>query len=71
LKPPGRAGTRTCVGCRKEEGKATMVRIVRRPEGGAVVDRKGVAAGRGAYLHMASACIDLARKKGAIWRLCI
>jgi predicted RNA-binding protein YlxR (DUF448 family) len=45
-----------------------MVRIVRRPEGGALIDRTGHAAGRGAYLHHDRACIETARKRKALER---
>jgi hypothetical protein len=41
---------------------------VRAPAGGAVLDRLGAAAGRGAYLHADPACIDIARKRRALER---
>jgi hypothetical protein len=63
-----REPVRTCVACRIEASKRAMVRIVRRPEGGAAVDRSGHASGRGAYLHAAAACIEIARKKKALER---
>ena len=66
-KPPHEP-VRTCVACRLEAGKGAMVRIVRRPDGGAAVDRTGRAAGRGAYLHADVACIEVARKRKALER---
>jgi predicted RNA-binding protein YlxR (DUF448 family) len=45
-----------------------MVRIVRRADGGAEVDRTGHAAGRGAYLHADVSCVEIARKKKAVER---
>jgi predicted RNA-binding protein YlxR (DUF448 family) len=45
-----------------------LIRIVRRPEGGGVVDPTGHVAGRGAYLHADAACLELARKKRALDR---
>jgi predicted RNA-binding protein YlxR (DUF448 family) len=45
-----------------------MIRIVRQPEGGALIDRAGHAAGRGAYLHADSTCIAIARKRKALDR---
>ena len=45
-----------------------MVRIVRRAEGGAAVDRTGHASGRGAYLHKTAECIEIARKRRALER---
>jgi len=59
---------RTCVGCRGEAGKAGLIRVVRRAEGGAAIDRTGSAAGRGAYLHADATCVDLARKRKALDR---
>ncbi len=65
---PPREPVRTCVACRTEAGKPALVRIVRRPDGGAAVDRTGHAAGRGAYLHADAACIEMARKRKALDR---
>jgi predicted RNA-binding protein YlxR (DUF448 family) len=45
-----------------------LIRIVRRQEGGGVVDPTGHAAGRGAYLHADLACIELARKRRTLDR---
>jgi predicted RNA-binding protein YlxR (DUF448 family) len=65
---PRREPVRTCVACRVEAGKRAMVRIVRRADGGAEVDRTGHAAGRGAYLHADVSCVEIARKKKAVER---
>ena len=54
---------RTCVACREEAGRRSLVRIVRDPDGLARVDREGRAAGRGAYLHAAPECLELARRR--------
>jgi predicted RNA-binding protein YlxR (DUF448 family) len=59
---------RTCVGCREEAGKAGLIRIVRRAEGGAAIDRTGRATGRGAYVHDDPICVELARKKRSLDR---
>ena len=59
---------RTCAGCREEAGKQTLIRIVRRAEGGAVIDRTGRATGRGAYVHDDPGCLELARKKRSLER---
>jgi len=67
-KRPGQVGTRTCVGCRQEAGKRGLIRLVRRPEGGAAVDRTGRATGRGAYLHDDRSCVESARKKRSLDR---
>jgi predicted RNA-binding protein YlxR (DUF448 family) len=59
---------RTCVGCRGEAGKAALIRVVRRADGGAAIDPTGSAAGRGAYVHADATCIDQARKRKALDR---
>jgi uncharacterized protein len=68
LPKPRHEPVRTCVACRAEAGKRMLVRVVRRAEGGAAVDRTGHAAGRGAYLHADPACIEIARKRKALER---
>jgi predicted RNA-binding protein YlxR (DUF448 family) len=45
-----------------------LIRVVRRPDGVAELDPTGHAPGRGAYLHAAPECIDLARKRRALDR---
>jgi predicted RNA-binding protein YlxR (DUF448 family) len=65
---PRHEAVRTCVGCRGEAGKAGLIRVVRRTEGGASIDQTGAAAGRGAYVHADTACVDLARKRKALDR---
>lgn len=60
---------RTCVACRQDGAKQTLVRIVRGAgDGGAAVDRTGHAAGRGAYIHPDAACIEIARKRKVLER---
>ncbi|HEX9099687.1 MAG TPA: YlxR family protein [Candidatus Dormibacteraeota bacterium] len=67
-KRPGRVGTRTCVACRQEAGKASLARVVRSADGTAAVDATGRAQGRGAYLHRDPSCLEIARKKKALDR---
>ena len=57
---------RTCIGCRNEEGKRALIRIVRTPGGTVVVDQTGKANGRGAYLHPVRACWVKALKGATI-----
>ncbi|TMC84119.1 MAG: YlxR family protein [Chloroflexi bacterium] len=59
---------RTCVACRQEAGKADLIRVVRRPEGGVAVDASGRMPGRGAYVHADPACLETARKRRALDR---
>jgi predicted RNA-binding protein YlxR (DUF448 family) len=57
---------RTCIGCRAEQGKRTLVRIVRTPDGRVAIDETGKANGRGAYLHRIRACWVKALKGATI-----
>ena len=59
---------RTCIACRQEAGKLGLVRIVRGADGVALVDRRGLAPGRGAYLHADASCLETARKRRALER---
>jgi predicted RNA-binding protein YlxR (DUF448 family) len=63
-----REPVRTCVACRQEAGKTTLVRVVRDAGGGAALDPTGRAPGRGAYLHRDPSCLEMARKKKALER---
>jgi len=63
-----REPVRTCVACRQEAGKGSLVRVVRRADGAAALDLSGRAHGRGAYLHRDPSCIEIARKKKALDR---
>ena len=65
---PRHEPVRTCVGCRGEAGKAGLIRVIRRAEGGATVDPTGSAAGRGAYVHVDPTCVNLARKRRSLDR---
>jgi uncharacterized protein len=68
LPNPPREPVRTCVACREEAGKRALVRVVRRPDGTAVVDPTGHAPGRGAYVHQDANCLETARKRKALER---
>lgn len=59
---------RTCVACRQEAGKGSLVRFIRKADGGAAIDLTGRTQGRGAYLHRDPSCIEIARKKKALDR---
>ena len=66
--PTRREPVRTCVACRQEAGKGSLVRFIRKADGGAAIDLTGRARGRGAYLHRDPSCIEIARKKKALDR---
>lgn len=63
---PRRIPQRTCIGCRAEEGKRALIRIVRTPEGRVAIDGTGKAHGRGAYLHPLRPCWVKALKGATI-----
>ena len=63
-----REPVRTCVACRQEAGKRSLVRVVRSADGAAALDVTGRAQGRGAYLHRDPSCIEIARKRKALDR---
>ncbi|HZR97799.1 MAG TPA: YlxR family protein [Chloroflexota bacterium] len=63
---PRHVPARTCVGCRQEQPKRQLVRIVRTPAGSVTVDPTGKAAGRGAYLCRRPECWATALRRGAL-----
>jgi predicted RNA-binding protein YlxR (DUF448 family) len=58
---------RTCVGCRRRDSPANLLRMT---ESGGVIhpDPAHRAPGRGAHLHPAAACLDLAVRRKAFPR---
>ncbi|MFE4539807.1 YlxR family protein [Streptomyces scopuliridis] len=58
---------RTCVGCRKRAAKNDLLRIVVAGEQ-CVPDQRGTLPGRGAYMHPALICLDLAVRRRAFPR---
>ncbi len=64
----GHEPARTCVACRKEAGKRSLVRFTRNAEGAIVEDPTGRAEGRGAYLHDDPECRAQALKKRSLER---
>ncbi|MGW2560123.1 YlxR family protein [Streptomyces sp. NPDC001514] len=63
----GACPERTCVGCRERAAKSDLLRIVA-VEGACVPDHRGTLPGRGAYVHPASVCLDLAVRRRAFPR---
>ena len=59
------AKIRTCCGCRTASGKTGLIRIVRTPEGGVILDLTGKANGRGAYIHADMHCLEKAERSKA------
>ncbi|MET7704418.1 MULTISPECIES: YlxR family protein [unclassified Streptomyces] len=58
---------RTCVGCRERAAKSDLLRTVA-VEGECVPDLRGTLPGRGAYVHPALVCLDLAVRRRAFTR---
>ncbi|GHA99446.1 YlxR family protein [Streptomyces termitum] len=58
---------RTCVGCRERAAKSDLLRTVVSGDE-CVPDHRGTLPGRGAYVHPASHCLDLAVRRRAFPR---
>ena len=58
---------RTCIGCREKVAKRELLRVVA-GDGTVVPDPAGSAPGRGAYLHLDPACLELAERRRAFTR---
>lgn len=57
---------RSCSVCKVKAEKHKLIRIVRHPEGGAVIDFAGKLPGRGAYICPDEECISRAKKSGIL-----
>ncbi|MFE0327659.1 YlxR family protein [Streptomyces sp. NPDC058960] len=63
----GACPERTCVGCRERAAKIELLRTVA-VEDACVPDPRGTLPGRGAYVHPALSCFDLAIRRRAFPR---
>ncbi|HEY5787822.1 MAG TPA: YlxR family protein, partial [Microlunatus sp.] len=59
---------RTCIGCRGQEDKGDLLRIVWNADTGPVVDARQTSPGRGAYLHRSPDCLQLSIKRRSAGR---
>ena len=59
---------RMCVGCREMKPKQELIRVVKPPEGDCVIDFRGKASGRGAYVCRDTECLKKAQKSRALER---
>ena len=59
---------RQCIGCGEMKNKKEMIRILKTPEGGFVVDATGRKNGRGAYICPSMACFEKAVKSRGLER---
>ena len=57
---------RTCVVTKEVCEKKDLIRVVRTPEGNVIIDPKGKANGRGAYLKKSKDVVLLAKKSKAL-----
>ncbi len=65
---PKKTPMRRCVGCMEMKPKASLVRVVRSPEGEISLDLTGKKPGRGAYLCRDKECLRKARRARRIER---
>jgi hypothetical protein len=59
---------RSCLGCGLKTDKQNLIRVVRKPDGVLVIDKKGKETGRGAYICHNVDCLKEAVRKKAIER---
>lgn len=59
---------RRCTGCRESKPKKELVRVVKSPEGGILVDLSGKKSGRGAYICKDEKCLAAAKKSRSLER---
>lgn len=59
---------RMCLGCNERKEKRELIRVVRTPEGKAVIDYTGKLNGRGAYICHSDKCLKKCLKSGALSR---
>ena len=65
---PKKIPMRMCVGCREMKEKRDLIRIVRTPEGDAVLDPTGKKSGRGAYVCRRTECLQRAIRQKQLER---
>ena len=65
---PKKIPMRMCVGCREMKEKRELIRIVRTPEGEAVLDSTGKRSGRGAYVCRREECLRRAIRQKQLER---
>ena len=65
---PRKVPMRMCVGCREMKEKRDLIRIVRTPEGEAVMDATGKRSGRGAYVCRRADCLKKAIRQKQLER---
>ena len=65
---PKKIPLRQCLGCREMKPKKELLRVARTPEGEVLLDFRGKAPGRGAYVCHEMVCLQKAIKSKALER---
>ena len=68
MKTKSKIPMRQCTGCREMKNKKEMIRVLRTPENGIILDATGRKNGRGAYLCFSRECLEKARKNHGLER---
>ena len=63
MNKPKKIPLRRCLATGEQFPKKDLIRVVRTPEGNVIVDEKGKANGRGAYISRNLEAVEIARKK--------
>lgn len=63
MNKPKKIPLRRCLATGEQFPKKELLRVVRTPEGTVVVDEKGKANGRGAYISRSLEAVEIAKKK--------
>lgn len=63
MNKPKKIPLRRCLATGEQFPKKELLRVVRTPEGNVVVDEKGKANGRGAYISRSLEAVEIAKKK--------
>lgn len=63
MNKPKKIPLRKCLATNQQFPKKEMIRVVRTPEGSVIIDEKGKANGRGAYISRSITAVDIAQKK--------
>ena len=63
MNKPKKIPLRRCLATGNQFPKKDLLRVVRTPEGNVIVDEKGKANGRGAYISKSLEALEIAKKK--------
>ena len=63
MNKPKKIPLRRCLATGEQFPKKDLLRVVRTPEGNVVVDERGKANGRGAYISRSLEAVEIAKKK--------